>query len=469
MSMASTLAFISKHQVKFIDLRFTDTLGKEQHISIPSHQANATFFTEGKGFDGSSVVGWKSIDDSDMILRPDPSSAVLDPFCHDATLILRCDVIDPTTEKGYLRDPRSLAKRAEAYLESTGFADQVLFGPEPEFFILDDVKFKSSMSGCMYQINSEEAFWNSDTSYSQGNLGHRPQVKEGYSPVPPVDASQNLRSQISLLLEQVGIQVEAHHHEVATAGQNEIATGCAGLLRKADEVQLLKYVVRNAAHQAGKTATFMPKPLVGDNGSGMHCHQSLIQQGRNLFAGDAYAGLSETALFYIGGLIKHAQALNAFTNPSTNSYKRLIQGFEAPVILAYSQRNRSAAIRVPAMHRQEQARIEARFPDCTANPYLAFSAMLMAGLDGIAHQIHPGEAMDKNLYQLSKQEMTELPQVANRLEQALEALDQDRDFLLAGQVFSNDLIDAYIELKHQDIMKLHQATHPVEFEMYYSL
>jgi len=469
MSAENVLALIEEQDVKFVDLRFTDTKGKEQHVSLPHHQVNAGFFEEGKMFDGSSIEGWKGINESDMILMPDPATAVLDPFTEAVTLNLRCDVLEPATMQGYSRDPRSVAKRALAYLRSTGIADDVFFGPEPEFFLFDDVKYKTDMSGSMYKIDAEEASWNSDKEYEGGNMGHRPGVKGGYFPVSPVDSSQDIRSAMCLVMEEMGLTVEAHHHEVATAGQNEIAALFNSIVEKADEVQITKYVIHNVAHAYGKTATFMPKPLVGDNGSGMHCHQSLQKNGENIFAGDQYGGLSETALYYIGGIIKHAKAINAFANPATNSYKRLVPGFEAPVMLAYSARNRSASIRIPIVPSPKATRIEVRFPDPAANPYLAFSAMLMAGIDGIKNRIHPGDAMDKDLYDLPAEEAAEIPQVAASLEEALSALNTDRDFLTAGDVMANDTIDAYIGLKEQEVERLNMTTHPVEFEMYYSV
>jgi glutamine synthetase len=469
MSVENVLSLIQENEVKFIDLRFTDTKGKEQHVSIPAHQIDTDFFEEGKMFDGSSVAGWKGINESDMVLMPDASTAVLDPFTEDSTLNIRCDVLEPTTMQGYDRDPRSIAKRAEDYMRSSGIADTVLFGPEPEFFLFDDVKFNSGMSGAMYSVDDIEAVWNTGASLEGGNKGHRPGVKGGYFPVAPVDSSQDIRSAMCLIMEEMGLVVEAHHHEVATAGQNEIACRFNSLTSKADEIQIYKYVVHNVAHAYDKTATFMPKPLVGDNGSGMHCHQSLAKDGVNLFAGDKYGGLSETALYYIGGIIKHARAINAFANASTNSYKRLIPGFEAPVMLAYSARNRSASIRIPVVPSPKARRIEVRFPDPTANPYLAFAAMLMAGLDGIKNKIHPGDAADKDLYDLPAEEAAQIPTVASSLDQALSALDADREFLTEGGVFSDDFINSYLELKAQDVEKLNMTTHPVEFEMYYSV
>ncbi|MFC3023036.1 glutamate--ammonia ligase [Vibrio zhugei] len=469
MSVENVLSLIQENEVKFIDLRFTDTKGKEQHVSIPAHQVDADFFEEGKMFDGSSVAGWKGINESDMVMMPDASSAVLDPFTEESTVNIRCDILEPATMQGYDRDPRSIAKRAEEYMRSTGIADTVLVGPEPEFFLFDDVRYSSDMSGSFYKIDDVEAAWNSGTEYEDGNKGHRPGVKGGYFPVSPVDSSQDIRSAMCLIMEEMGLVVEAHHHEVATAGQNEIATRFNTMTTKADEIQIYKYVVHNVAHAFGKTATFMPKPLVGDNGSGMHVHQSLAKDGVNLFAGDKYGGLSETALYYIGGIIKHARAINAFANASTNSYKRLVPGFEAPVMLAYSARNRSASIRIPVVPSPKARRIEVRFPDPTANPYLAFSALLMAGLDGIKNKIHPGDAMDKDLYDLPAEEAAEIPKVAENFEVALNALNEDREFLTAGGVFSDDFIDSYIALKSEDVTRLQMTTHPVEFEMYYSV
>jgi glutamine synthetase len=463
------LDMITKENVKFVDFRFTDTRGKEQHVTVPAHTVNEELFEDGKMFDGSSIAGWKGINESDMILMPEADSAVIDPFFEETTLNLRCDVIEPSSMQGYGRDPRSLAKRAEAYLKSTGIADTAYFGPENEFFIFDTVRWGADISGAFYEIDSKEAGWNSETAYEDGNFGHRPGIKGGYFPVPPVDALQDIRSAMCLSLEEMGLKTEVHHHEVATAGQCEIGVSFGHLLQKADEVQILKYVVMNVAHAYGKTATFMPKPLVGDNGSGMHVHQSLAKDGKNLFSGNLYGGLSELALYYIGGIIKHARALNALTNASTNSYKRLVPHFEAPVMLAYSARNRSASIRIPYVSSPKARRIEVRFPDSSANPYFAFSAMMMAGLDGIQNKIHPGEAMDKDLYNLPPEEEKHIPQVCFSLEMALEHLDKDREFLKRGGVFSDDVLDAYIALKLQDVTRLRMTTHPVEFDMYYSL
>ncbi|MEX0899218.1 MAG: glutamate--ammonia ligase [Gammaproteobacteria bacterium] len=469
MSAKAVMKQLEENAVKFVDFRFTDTRGKEQHVTVPAHTIDDALFEDGKMFDGSSISGWKGINESDMILLPDASTAAMDLFSDEATMILRCDVIEPNTMQGYTRDPRSLARRAEAWLKSTGIADTAYFGPENEFFIFDDVRWGTQMQGSFYQIDSEEAGWNSERVYSDGNFGHRPGVKGGYFPVPPVDQLHDIRGAMCLALEEMGLKTEVHHHEVATAGQCEIGVAFNTLLRKADEVQILKYVIHNVANGYGKTATFMPKPLVGDNGSGMHVHMSLAKDGVNLFTGDKYGGLSETALYYIGGVIKHARALNAFTNPSTNSYKRLVPGFEAPVMLAYSARNRSASIRIPFIANPKARRIEVRFPDSMANPYFAFSALMMAGVDGILNKIHPGDAMDKDLYDLPPEEEKDIPQVCFALDQALDALDADRAFLTQGGVFSDDLIDAYIKLKTTEVQRLRMTTHPVEFDMYYSL
>jgi glutamine synthetase len=459
MSVENVMKMVEENEVKFLDLRFTDTRGKEQHVTIPVNQCDEDLFESGKMFDGSSIAGWKGINESDMILMPDASTARMDPFFDDATLVLTCDIIEPATGEGYGRCPRSAAKRAEAYLKSTGLADTAFFGPENEFFIFDDVRYGAQMNGAFYKIDSAEGAWNTERVYDDGNFGHRPGVKGGYFPVPPVDSLQDIRSAMCLTLEDQGIRTEVHHHEVATAGQCEIGVAFSTLVKKADEVQTLKYVVQNVAAAYGKTATFMPKPIVGDNGSGMHVHQSLAKDGVNLFTGNGVGGLSENAIYYIGGIIKHAKAINAFSNASTNSYKRL----------AYSARNRSASIRIPYITNPKARRIEVRFPDSTANPYFAFVAMLMAGLDGIQNKIHPGDPMDKDLYDLPPEEEKMIPRVAFSLDEALEALDKDREFLKVGGVMTDDLIDAYIALKEQEVTRLRMTTHPVEFDMYFSL
>ena len=463
--MSQAIKLIKESEARWIDLRFTDTRGKEQHVSFPSKDVDDEFFQVGKMFDGSSIEGWKGINESDMILMPDDATAVLDPFTDEPTVIIRCDIIEPSTMQSYDRDPRSVA----GYLASTGLGDTAFFGPEPEFFVFDDVKWGSNINGCFHKVNSEEGEWSSGSKFPDGNMGHRPGVKGGYFPVPPVDSLHDLRTAMCSAMEEMGLDVEVHHHEVATAGQCEIGIKFNTLVKKADEVQILKYCVHNIAHAYGKTATFMPKPLVGDNGSGMQCHQSFWKNGENAFAGNGYAGLSETALYYIGGIIKHAKALNAFANASTNSYKRLIPGFEAPVMLAYSARNRSAALRIPYVASPKGKRVELRFGDPTANPYLMFASMLMAGIDGVINKIHPGEAADKDLYDLSPEESSLIPQVAGSLREALEALDEDREFLTKGGVFTDDMIDAYIDLKMQDVHRVEHTTHPVEFDMYYSV
>ena len=469
MSVADVLKLMKQNKVKFVDLRFTDTKGKEQHISVPGAMVDEDTFEDGKMFDGSSIAGWKGINDSDMTLMPDAESAVMDPFMEEPTLVLRCDIIEPVTMQGYDRDPRTIAKRAEAYLQSTGIADTAYFGPEPEFFVFDDVRWGADISGSFVKVDSEEAEWNSEKAYEGGNLGHRPGVKGGYFPVPPVDSLQDIRSAMALAMTEMGITVEMHHHEVATAGQNEIGTRFAGLVRKADELQILKYCVHNVAHSYGKTATFMPKPLVGDNGNGMHVHQSLFKDGENVLVGEEYGGLSEIALYYIGGIFKHARALNALTNATTNSYKRLVPGFEAPVLLAYSARNRSAAVRIPHVPSPKARRLEVRFPDSAGNPYFSFAAQMMAGIDGILNKLSPGGPLDKDMYDLPPEEEKKIPTVSPSLDVALEALDNDRDFLKAGGVFSDDTIDAYIALKMEEVTRISMATHPVEFDMYYSL
>lgn len=463
------LSKIEEQDVKFLDLRFTDTRGKEQHITLPVSAIDEDLLSHGKLIDGSSFKGWQKINQSDLALKLDTDSVLMDPFYHDHTLLVRCEVVDPSTGEGYDRCPRSIARRAEAYLKASGIADEAYFGPEPEFFLFDDVRWKTSIHEVFYRVDSEEAFWNSEKHIEGGNIGHRPALKGGYFPVPPVDSSQDIRSAISLTLEAMGIPVEAHHHEVATGNQCEVATRFNTITRKADELQLLKYVVHNVAHNYGKTATFMPKPLVGDNGSGMHCHQSLFQQGRNLFAGEDYAGLSETAIHYIGGIIHHARALNALTNPSTNSYKRLVPGFEAPVLLAYSSRNRSAAIRIPHISNPKARRIEVRFPDPMANPYLAFSAMMLAGLDGIKNRIHPGQARDEDLYELDEVHVRDIPTVSDSLASSLRSLENDHQFLTQGGVFSLDFLESYVAIKREEIRQVQSLVHPMEFELYYSM
>ena len=467
--MSKAIQLINEFDVKWVDLRFTDTKGKQQHVTMPARDANEDFFEEGKMFDGSSIAGWKGIEASDMILMPDDSTAVLDPFTEEPTLIIICDIIEPATMQRYDRDPRSIARLAEEYLKSTGIGDTAFFGPEPEFFIFDEVKFKSDISGSMFKIYSEQASWNTDSSFETGNKGHRPGVKGGYFPVAPVDHDHEIRTAMCNALEEMGQVVEVHHHEVATAGQNEIGVQFNTLVAKADEVQNLKYCVHNVADAYGKTATFMPKPLYGDNGSGMHVHISISKDGKNTFAGEGYAGLSETALYFIGGIIKHGKALNAFTNPSTNSYKRLVPGFEAPVMLAYSARNRSASIRIPHVSSPKARRIEARFPDPAANPYLAFAALLMAGLDGIQNKLHPGDAADKNLYDLPPEEASQIPQVCGSLKEALEALDADREFLTKGSVFTDEFINTFLELKAAEEIKVRTFVHPLEYDLYYSV
>jgi glutamine synthetase len=445
--------------VKFVDLRFTDTRGKEQHVSVPVSAWSDDKFTNGHFFDGSSVAGWKGIQASDMILKPDPTSSFIDPFLAVPTLAITCDVVE-TDGKPYDRDPRSIAKRGAEYLKSTGLGDTAFFGPEPEFFVFDSVSWTVGMQETGFKIGSSEGVWES---------GHRPAAKGGYFPVPPVDSLQDMRSEMCSILEQIGVVVEVHHHEVANAGQCEIGTKFAPLVQRADWLMRLKYVVQNVAAKHGKTATFMPKPLVGDNGSGMHCHQSIWKGDTNLFAGDGYAGLSEFAIHYIGGIIKHAKALNAITNPGTNSYKRLVPGFEAPINLAYSARNRSAAVRVPVVTSAKARRIEVRFPDPTCNSYLGFTAMMMAGLDGVQNKINPGQPIDKNLYELEGAEAKDIPHPCASLDEALSYLEKDRAYLTKGGVFTDDMLDAYIELKMEEVTRFRMTTHPVEFDMYYSL
>jgi glutamine synthetase len=469
MAAEKVFNLIRDSKVEFVDLRFADMLGKQHHVTFPAHAIDASTFEDGKMFDGSSITGWKGINDSDMVLMPDPASAVLDPFTADPTLILTCDVLEPSTMQAYSRCPRSIARRAEAFLKSSGVADTAFFGPEPEFFIFDSVRWSNDMRGASFEIESEEAAWSSNRKFEEGNSGHRPGVKGGYFPVAPVDSLGDIRGEMCKALEAMGLTVEVHHHEVATAGQCEIGTKFSTLVHKADEMMKLKYVIKNVAHANGKTATFLPKPIVGDNGSGMHVHQSLAKGGTNLFAGDLYGGLSQLALYYIGGVFKHARAINAFTTSTTNSYKRLVPGYEAPVMLAYSARNRSASCRIPFVHSPKGRRIEVRFPDPMNSGYLSFTALMMAGLDGILNKIDPGAPMDKDLYDLPPEEEKHIPTVCSSLDQALEALDKDRSFLKAGGVFSDDFIDAYIETKMQEVTKFRAATHPIEYQMYYSI
>ncbi|GMQ97061.1 MAG: type I glutamate--ammonia ligase [Gammaproteobacteria bacterium] len=469
MSGSDVIKKIKDDNVRFVDLRFCDTLGKEQHVTLPASVIDEGFFEEGKMFDGSSIAGWKGINDSDMVLMPEPGTAVMDPFSEEPSLILRCDVLEPDSMQGYERDPRSLAKRAEAYLKSTGIGDSAYFGPEPEFFVFDDVRWGSDISGSFCKVDSNEAHWNSERIFEDGNMGHRPGVKGGYFPVPPVDSLQDIRNAMCLAIEEMGLDVEVHHHEVATAGQCEIGLKFDTLVKRADGLLTQKYAIMNVAHSYGKTATFMPKPLVGDNGSGMHVHQSIFKGGNNVFAGDEYAGLSQEALWYIGGIFKHARTINAFANAATNSYKRLVPGFEAPVLLAYSAKNRSSCVRIPWDSNPKARRLEVRFPDSCGNPYLTFTSMMMAGLDGIQNKIDPGSSLDKDMYDLPPEEEKAIATVCSSLDQALEALDADRGFLTAGGVFTDDMIDGYIELKMEEVTCMRMTTHPVEFDMYYSL
>jgi glutamine synthetase len=464
----TVLETIKENDVKYVDFRFTDPRGKWQHVAQHVSTIDEDLLEEGIMFDGSSIAGWKAINESDMSLKPDLSTAVMDPFSAQPQLILTCDVLEPSTGQPYERDPRSTAKRAEAYLGSTGVGDTAWFGPEAEFFVFDDVRFAVDAHHTFYRFTSEESAHMTGEEIEEGNLGHRPRMKGGYFPVPPVDQGQDLRAEMVTVMEEMGVSVEKHHHEVAPA-QHELGIKFDTLVKCADNMQIYKYVVHNVAHAYGKTATFMPKPVYGDNGSGMHTHQSIWKDGKPTFAGDGYAGLSETALYYIGGIIKHARAINAFSNPTTNSYKRLVPGFEAPVLLAYSSRNRSASCRIPHAGSPKGKRVEIRFPDPSANPYLAFAAMLMAGLDGIRNKLHPGDAMDKNLYDLPPEELKDVPTVCGSLRQAATALDEDHEFLLQGDVFSKDQIEGYLELKWEEIYTFEHAPHPVEYNMYYSV
>jgi glutamine synthetase len=467
----STVADVQKaikdNDVAYIDLRFTDPRGKWQHLAMTSSAMDDNAFEDGIMFDGSSIAGWKDISESDMTLIPDPTTAVMDPFAAQASLILFCDIYEPSTGQPYTRDPRTVARRAEAYLGSTGIGDTAYFGPEAEFFVFDDVRMNVSMNHTFYEIDSEEGPYVSGKILPDGNVGHRPGPKGGYFPVPPVDSMSDLRAEMVTVMSEMGLTMEKHHHEVAPS-QHELGLVFDTLVRTADNMQIYKYCVHMVAHAYGKTATFMPKPVIDDNGSGMHTHQSIWSGGKPTFAGSGYADLSETALHYIGGIIKHARAINAFSNPSTNSYKRLIPGFEAPVLLAYSARNRSASCRIPFTTSPNGKRVEVRYPDATANPYLAFAAMLMAGLDGIQNKIDPGDPMDKNLYDLPPEELADVPTVCGSLREAVEALDAGRDFLKKGDVFTDDLIDGYMELKWEEIYNFEHTPHPVEFQMYYS-
>ncbi|HEX5665201.1 MAG: type I glutamate--ammonia ligase [Hyphomicrobium sp.] len=462
------LKLIKDKDVKFVDLRFSDTKGKMQHVTADVSCVDEAMFSDGYAFDGSSIAGWKGIEASDMLLMPDAASAHIDPFFAQSTLAIFCDVLEPSTGQPYERDPRSIAKKAEAFMLSQGIGDAVYFGPEAEFFIFDDVKFSTDMYKVGFQVDSSELPSNSDTSYEMGNLAHRPRVKGGYFPVPPIDSCQDMRSEMLSVLTEMGVTVEKHHHEVASA-QHELGVKFGPMIQMADHMQIYKYVVHQVAQAYGKTATFMPKPIFGDNGSGMHVHQSIWKGGQPMFAGNKYADLSDTCLYYIGGILKHAKAINAFTNPLTNSYKRLVPGYEAPVLLAYSARNRSASCRIPHVSSPKAKRIEIRFPDPGANPYLAFTAMLMAGLDGILNKISPGDPMDKNLYDLPPAELAKIPTVAGSLREALDALDKDRAFLKAGGVMNDDMIDAYIELRMAENMRYEMTPHPVEYDMYYSV
>ncbi len=464
----AVLKTIKDNDVIYVDFRFTDPRGTWRHVARPAHTVDERTFADGVMFDGAAVAGWKGIEQSDMILMPDPAGAALDPFAAQTSLIVFCDVVEPSTGEGYGRDPRSTVRRAEAYLAHTGVGDAAMFGPELEFFVFDDVRFDVAAGHSFFAIEADEGPAAGAKEYPEGNYGHRPPARGAYLPVPPVDSLSDMRAEMLTTMAEMGVRAGKHHHHVAPA-QNEIGLEGASALRAADAVQVCKYVVQNVAHSYGKTATFMPKPLLDDNGSGMHAHQSLWKGDKPLFAGGGYANLSDLALYYIGGVIKHAKAINAFTNPTTNSYKRLVTGSDGPIVLAYSARNRSAACRIPHTARPEAKRVEARFPDPAANPYLAFAAMLMAGLDGIENRIHPGDPMDKNLYDLPPEEIADLPAVCTSLREALAALDADRAFLEKGDVFSADLIDGYLALKGDEASTVEATPHPVEFKLYYSV
>jgi glutamine synthetase len=461
------LKLIKDKDVKYVDFRFTDYRGKWQHLTYDVTMVDEDMFADGIMFDGSSIAGWKAINESDMMLMPDPDTATVDPFFAQTTLSVVCDILDPISGEHYNRDPRSIAKKAEAYMKSLGVGDTIMFGPEAEFFIFDDVKYAADPYNTGFKLDSMELPTNTDAEYEAGNLGHHIATKGGYFPVPPLDSCQDIRGEMLAAMASMGVTVEKHHHEVASA-QHELGMKFNTLVKMADQLQIYKYAIHNVAQAYGKTATFMPKPVYGDNGSGMHCHQSIWKGGKPMFAGDKYAGLSEMCLHYIGGVIKHAKAINAFTNPTTNSYKRLVPGFEAPVLLAYSARNRSASCRIPWTNSPKAKRVEVRFPDPAANPYLAFAALLMAGLDGIQNKIHPGEAMDKDLYDLPPRELKKIPTVCGSLREAMTSLDKDRKFLTQGGVFSDDMIDSYIDLKMAEVVRFEHTPHPVEFAMYYS-
>jgi len=460
------LKMIKDEGVEYVDLRFTDIRGKLQHVTFDLMMVDKDLFVDGTMFDGSSIAGWKAINESDMLLMPDASSARIDPFFQRKTLAIMCDILNPNDNTDYNRDPRKMAKRAETYLKSSGIGDNAFFGPEAEFFVFDDVKWNTDPNNTGYSFDDKELPFNTGKTYEGGNMGHRPGPKGGYFPVPPIDSLQDMRSDMLTIMKVMGLQPEKHHHEVAPA-QHELGMKFNTLVQMADNMQLYKYIVHNVAANYGKTATFMPKPYYKDNGSGMHVHQSIWKGGQPLFAGDKYADLSQECLWYIGGIIKHAKAINAFSNATTNSYKRLVPGYEAPVMLAYSARNRSASVRIPWTPNRNGKRIEVRFPDPASNPYLTFTALIMAGLDGISKKIDPGAAMDKDLYALSPEEQKDIPQVCGSLREALQSLDADRDFLKAGGVMDDDFIDGYIDLKMEDVMRLDMHPHPVEFDMYY--
>ncbi|MFJ5488060.1 type I glutamate--ammonia ligase [Hansschlegelia beijingensis] len=467
-SAADVMKFIKDNDVRYVDLRFTDPKGKWQHVTFDISMVDEDFFAEGQMFDGSSIAGWKAINESDMLLMPDVKTACIDPFFAASTLSVVCDVLEPTTNEPYERDPRGTLVKAEAYLKSLGIGDTIYFGPEAEFFVFDDVRFAATPYNTGFKLDSDELPTNSDAEYDTGNMGHRIRTKGGYFPVPPMDSAQDMRGEMLAAMAAMGAKVEKHHHEVASA-QHELGLKFEEAVLMADHTQVYKYCIHQVAQSYGKTATFMPKPVYGDNGSGMHCHMSIWKDGKPLFAGDKYAGLSQECLWYIGGIIKHAKAVNAFTNPTTNSYKRLVPGFEAPVLLAYSARNRSASCRIPFTTSPKAKRVEVRFPDPSANPYLCFAALMMAGLDGIVNKIDPGQAMDKDLYDLPPKELRKIPTVCGSLREALQSLDKDREFLKKGGVFTDDQIDSFIELKMQDVIRFEHTPHPVEFDMYYSV